>query len=173
MKNLFDDVIASVRSTCHEIEAHFTKTDADWVPVANLYSEAQRKVHVVALSFQNDADKDATAYALASAVPKFDVDVVAFVMSSWMVTVSSDSISTEDARKIKASRHPDRREILLTCVVSADREYSAYAPIIREENKPPRLGEWQEMGHAFESRIIDPVQAAMVAHKRKGARTDA
>ena len=161
---LFDSVAVTARSMTTE---HFTDPDDDWEPILFVEGKTGTGMTPLGQFMRNDGSKDMLAEVVIPAVvEQFQATTVVMVLSTWTASVASKE-ELEPIRYVPPSQRPDRREQLL--IIEYTREgvtRQAFAEIIRHENSPPTLGDWDEqiMDKAvLEGRFVEPIVKAMKA----------
>ena len=159
--SLFD----SVAATAAQMPAvAFTEPDDDWVPVLFMEdSEGNQATMPIEMFMQNEQTKNLlTDMIIPAAIKNFKARTVVMVLSVWRSTLPPD-VDWQD--RPTPSEDLDRREEVMIIEYTAEGvTRSAMAEIIRHENAPPTLAEWDDMGEASlsqEGRFVGPIVAAM------------
>ena len=117
----------------------FTEPDDDWAPV--LFAQ-DGKGELTVVGFPVLDDRDATVAILRTTLHKVGAVRYALVLSSWAAT--SDYVPP--------SENPERREVLTLLLSDPETDDFYLAPILRREDAPPRLGEWERLS-VYEGRF--------------------
>lgn len=160
--DLFDQVAITAASLP---KAVFTKPDDDWVPIAFLEGPEGQATFPIADFMDNDRSKDLLAeFILPQAISKFRAHTVVMVLSAWQGRNIPKGVDWQD--RPRPSEDPERKEILI--LVEYKREgvtRHTVADIIRHEDSPPTLGEWDNWGDdaklGADGRFVGPIVAAM------------
>lgn len=143
----------------------FTEPDDDWEPMLLMETEDEEMgMAPLGPLMTDEMHKDVLAnYVLPEAIRAFRPRVIIMVMSTWTSLIASEHMGTD--KHIPPSKQPDRSERLL--LLEFTREgigRQGWAQIVRHEDKPPTLGEWDDFpADAFGGRFVDPILAAMKA----------
>jgi hypothetical protein len=143
----------------------FTKPDDDWVPIAFLEGPEGQATFPLADFMENDRAKDLlTEYILPQAITKFRAHTVVIVLSAWQGRTLEPGTDWQD--RPRPSEDPERKEILMLIEYTRDGiQRNTVAEIIRYEDSPPTLGEWESWGDdttlGSDGRFVGPIVAAM------------
>lgn len=139
-----EGLVEHVRKTSREICEEFTEPDDDWVPV--IFTISGDQFSLIHFDIADERTKSKLfGHVIPLAVKKAlsPVDVVAFVVSAWTL---------EDEAELKALReqggeikdHPNRTEALMLYAMDRAGEAQMWtAKILRDDEHPPGLGEWE------------------------------
>lgn len=156
---LFDDV---AKTAAGMSEAIFTEPDDDWTPVVFMENaEGTRATMPIEQFMENDQMKDMlTELIIPQTIQKFGATRVVMVLSVW----SSKLPKGVDWRdRPRPSEALDRTEALIVSEYTTEgiTRWSS-AEIIRHEDSPPTLGEWDESPiDGFEGRFVNPIVDAL------------
>jgi hypothetical protein len=169
--SFFDGVALMAVSMSENV---FTKPDDDWAPM--MFLQGTHDGHPVSpivplhTFMHNDTQKDFLAEIVLPAVIKeFKADIVILLFSVWMAKEPEGAAGYMvhgQGEFIQPSARPDRIEaITLAEYTSAGVTRYASAQIIRHEDKPPTLDEWEthaiDSGANYTGRFVEPIVAAM------------
>lgn len=128
-------------------DATFTSPDDDWSAVMILNVEHQDKPIVVEFDsayMQNEVTLDELAERMRNMILMTQAVSVAIVLSAWMVSLTDEDLQGDEEIP-PPSEHENRVEKLIVQVMDAS-HYEAYsAPILRDDEQPPGLGEWERL----------------------------
>ncbi len=148
----------------------FHTPDEDWDPVL-LAEDASGRVSIVGIDprhLSSEEAKDVLAYqVLPGLIRRLDAQALVLVHSAWVVERPS-----RDDLKGRVREQPDRREWLMVQVVDLLHHEVWHAPISRDGQGGPTLGEWEsERGVKAAGRFWDPLRIALAENfARKMAR---
>ena len=159
--DLFDWVAMTAAQMPTEV---FTKPDDDWVPIAFLMGPDGQATFPIAEFMDNDRTKDLLAeFILPQVIKKFRAHTLVMVMSAWQGRTIPKGVDWQD--RPRPSEDPERTEILMLIEYKAEGvTRQTVANIIRHEDSPPTLGEWDDWGGATlgsDGRFIGPIVNAM------------
>lgn len=130
-----------MRNQIERVGQSFTQPDDDWISI--LHIETGDRDHMIVgidgEAFANDFTKDQLAYFLQETITETQAIHYGLLINTW--TVVTDDL--ESGLAYRPSEHPERFETLV--VMLADRHHDEMwtAKIIRHENAPPTLTEWE------------------------------
>jgi hypothetical protein len=127
------DLVAFLKEGARQVQLGFDNPEDDWLPVMAVQSPAGVGLIMVHIS----DDKDATAERLTRMLRSQGVTEAVLLASSW--TVERDQPALDGP----VSEQPDRKEVLVLTQVTTDSADMFMAEIIRHEDSPPTLGEWE------------------------------
>ena len=161
--NLFQHV-AMIAST--EMPGFFTEPEDDWEPIAFLELEEGNAIPALPMGMymQSVQGKELLArMILPMAIDHFGAKRIVLLLSVWMAQGYSKE-EIESGEYMAPSKHPERTEHIQLLELTADGvQRHSMAQIIRHEDSPPTLGEWDDLEELenFEGRFIDPLVAAL------------
>jgi hypothetical protein len=128
-----DDFGEWIRSGVEQVRRKFTEPDAEWETLAFVERmDGERSVYPV----YGDPNTELADALLAIVAEESGAQRVGFVFAAWKVTdhLEADSVA-EDPRRVE-----------IVCVYIIGRESVEYrsAPVYRDGEQPPALGEWSE-----------------------------
>lgn len=142
----------------------FTEPDDDWEPVAFLEGEEGRMMIPLGSMMGDEQAKDLlTSLLLPHVIKKTKARSLVMVLSIWQSKRSAKILNEED-KYIPPSQCQDRTEhVMVTEYTAEGVQRKAFAQIHRHEDKPPTLGEWEQMDDATEysGRFVDPLVKAL------------
>lgn len=126
-------------------EEIFTKPDDDWTPVAFLETPDGQVTMPLAPYMGSPQEKDVlSGMLLPAAITEMKASRLVMVLSVWVGKAKSkEEFESEDF--VPPSQQPERVEKVM--IMEYTREgitRSTSALIIRHENAPPTLGEWED-----------------------------
>jgi hypothetical protein len=145
-------------------DAVFTEPDDDWTPVAFLETKAGLTTVPLAPYMGSPREKDILAdLLLPTLIRDSQATRVVMILSVWVGTAASQE-EMDSPDWLPPSQQPDRTEKVLLIEYTRDgvgRQSSAR--IIRHDDSPPTLGEWEEpMGQLrMEGRFVGPIVNAL------------
>lgn len=146
----------------------FTKPDDDWTPAAFLQDDDGNVSGPIGLAefMESQHSKDMLAEtALPLVIRMFAARSIVMVLSIWSARIPKEEATEYLAGAYVApSERPDREEKLMLIELKAEGvTRHSFAPIIRHEDAPPTLGEWEEIEGVdrFAGRFVDPLVAAL------------
>lgn len=154
----------------------FDEPDDDWVPVVFAYNPAVSKIETISPTEMLDTPRGKDFFAdiaLPVMLTGSGALYAAFLSSAW--TVSLENLPVVEARALAeqlsrtgVSNHPDRREILMVQVATAERCENWHAQIVRRTDGPPQLGDWHRQEGQSEGRFANAVQRALQYERPRG-----
>jgi hypothetical protein len=159
--DLYEHVATIARSLP---EVQFTKPDDDWLPVA--FSDngtGEQAIFPMHEHMGDENEKNLLANVILPAFIKGTrARTLVVVLSVWSAEVASPE-ELEPIRYVPASQRENREERLLIMEYTAEGiQRQAWARIIRHEDRPPELDEWEEMeAKSYGGRFVDPVVDAL------------
>lgn len=157
--SMFDTVAVIAQSMPKEL---FTQPDDDWTPIAFLQGKDEQVTFPLGEFMEDDRSKDILAHLiLPGAIKHLKATSMVTVMSIWQSKTSAESLATE---YIPPSQCEDRTEhVMITEYTAEGVQRQAFAQILRHEDKPPTLDEWQQMDDAigFSGRFVEPIVKAL------------
>lgn len=147
----------------------FTKPDDDWSPMA--FFEGAKGEGIIPLDQSNlmadDKGKDVlTEILLPNVIEEMRITRIVFILSVWMSPESNRELA-ESGEYIPPSQRADRREaVFMTEMRHGGVSRQSMAYIVRYADRPPELGEWEELGGGgtpigYTGRFVDPIVAAL------------
>jgi hypothetical protein len=131
------DAIESIAET-------FEEPDADWLPTM-LVMTREETFNLVGIDPEFMASPTTKAILAEQVIPgvlrEQNAIAAAFVSSAWMGTYDNTKMGIGD-KHLRPSQQPDRQEVVMLTLATALEAKSLTAPIIRHEDGPPTLGEW-------------------------------
>jgi hypothetical protein len=124
----------------------------DIIPV--LLTHGKRGLGITALTMPDDAAKEKVAQLMIASIAFAEATECVFICTAWM--------GPPNEMDVPPSQHPDRMErVILVHQQSTDKCNLYAAPVIRHDNRPPDLGQWEEMGGAMGGRFGDAIEYGM------------
>lgn len=150
-----DLLLGMMKNGARDIRETFTSPDADWDPVAFLLLPDDT-VTIMGLDpkfLTNDLTKDALVAVICHRITELEPGAVGMIFSTWTVR------DLKEKPEIQPKDHPERREELLLVLVEPDNVQAVTAPIYRDGEQPPALGQWDEedTGAVHTGRFINPI----------------
>lgn len=136
-----------VQFMVRDVGQGFTEPNEDWMPVVITVDEkAKMGVAGVPDFFENSQTKEMFAQVvLPNLLKRFEANRYALVTSAWILRIKTDEWE-EQTKNIKKSlsEHPDHEECVMLCISDKDGDEFYSAPILRDGEQPPVLGEWEK-----------------------------
>jgi hypothetical protein len=159
-----DTILLMVRDTGKT----FQKPDEDWIPVAFLMTPKGMVVVALMDLFRDNAAKDQIAPALTSLFREQKPSMAAMVTSAWMRRLDHADplldLHMQMSSAFGIRDHPERTEVLMVEVADAAGKDEIWsAGIVRSEDKPPVLAEWQQWPGEATGRVAGVLQRAFEA----------
>jgi hypothetical protein len=126
-----------------------------WQPAAFLFGPTDVVVKISGQAFSSEDRKDQLAVELVKLIVEEQTDAVVMLQEAW-VAERDDPTDLSPAKT-----DPSRVDSLVVTVMRAHERTGSIAPIQREPNQPPRLGEWKDSGSEIDGRFVDPLVAAL------------
>lgn len=168
----FNEFVENVKEMVRSVGSQFTKIDDDWVPIMILDGkdeDGESKTILVGLDpafFASDSAKGRLADEVMPKVIKdYNASNAAFICSAWMsaqpIDANIDAIMAGEEEYVPPSKDPNRIEIVQLTAVSGDAALSSIAPIYRDGEQPPGLGEWDDADELSSAgRFVDALRKA-------------
>lgn len=160
--DLFDQVAYTAAAMPEKL---FTKPDDDWVPIAFMEGPEGQATFPIADFMDNDHSKDLlTEFILPQVIKEFRAHTLVMIISAWQGRNLEPG--TDPMDRPRPSEDPERKEILMLIEYTREGvQRHTVADIIRHEDSPPTLGEWDDWGDdahlGSEGRFVGPIVAAM------------
>lgn len=158
--DLYDHVAWTAASMPEKL---FTEPDDDWTPVLFMEdADGQRMTVPIEQFMANDQMKDQLAnHIIPFVIGKFSAKVAVMVLSVWRGSPIPLGVDPDD--RPRPSEDVNRSEaVMIIEYTSAGVTRSSMAQIIRHEDAPPTLGEWQDdFGQSSDGRFVGPIVKAM------------
>jgi hypothetical protein len=92
------------------------------------------KVGLVQLDqfMSTEMGKSIVAELMQDVIREDGIDVVVMVTEAWLATLPTDSVSREEALKIRPSERPDKEEVVLLNILTKTDQYIGSSKIVRE-----------------------------------------
>jgi hypothetical protein len=157
--DLFDHVAVTAERMAKDT---FTEPDDDWTPIVFLEDATGTWAMMPIEEFmQNDRTKDMLVeLIIPETIKRFEAKVVVMILSVWHSKIPK-GVDWQD--RPMPSEDPNRSEALVLTEYTAEgvKRYSM-AEIIRHEDSPPTLGEWENTDATdYEGRFVQPIVKAM------------
>jgi hypothetical protein len=150
MLDSIDDVGAFLRARAETIGEQFKDPDDDWSPLMFVISDEMSALVGVEIPEEPQVKRILFRDAIPRIVKKQlrgKVKVAAFVSSSWKLEGDTPEHKEwlEDEERGPIKDHPDRKEALTIYLMDEKGETQMWvAPILRDEEQPPVLDEWEK-----------------------------
>lgn len=144
----------------------FTEPDDDWTPVMFMEcKDGGRQIIPLEQFMADDNTKSILAnLIMPAAISHFQATKVVLVLSVWTAQVASAE-ELEPIRYVPPSQRENREEMLLLLEYTKDGvTRQSMAPIVRHEDAPPTLDDWDDLEAApagYEGRFIQPIVDAL------------
>lgn len=172
-------MLVDVQDSVEGLGKDFSEPDDDWVPVGFGLSAdgTSTMVGIDPQFFSSDHSKDLLVEKLRALIIAEQILVFAMVVSTWQ---SRYHIET-DERRPPAGWHPEvspdvmprddpnRREAVVVAITDADGTTVSSAEIIRFEDAPPALKDWEQFdteGAGSTGRFVEPFRDAIQIVRR-------
>ncbi len=154
----YREFVDFAKDSVWNIATTFEKPDDDWEPVALLEDENGQTI--IAALMMDKADYPAAVSIMAK---QTKATKVALVTSAWGLMFDSKEAAeawNDDPDALMPSQHPDGFEQVVISVYDAERVEAWSAKILRDDEQPPTLAEW-EWGSEPDGRMVGPIREAM------------
>lgn len=166
-----EEIGQQLMTAVEEIGKDFEHADDDWLPVAHLYGPDGPMIMVIDPQWmQSEKTKNALLHeVLAPAIVRSGAKEAALVLAVWAIKLSKDNHNPEEFRKqveeaqrVGISANKFRKEMVIVEVMN-ESDYRIWsADIVRHDDSPPTVGEWEEWeGTKVAGRFAEPLQAAL------------
>lgn len=146
------DFLVHAKASARDALNTLDTPDEDIIPV--LLTHGKRGLGITALMMPDDEAKEKIAQMMIASIAFAEATEVIFICTAWM--------GPPNALDVPPSQHPDRMErVILVHQQSTDKCDLYAAPVIRHDNRPPDLGQWEEMGGAMGGRFGDAIESGM------------
>jgi hypothetical protein len=157
--DLFDHVAVTAGRLAKDV---FTEPDDDWTPIMFMEcADGSWATMPIEQFMQDNQSKDVLAeLIIPQTIKKLEAKIVVMVLSVWHTKLPK-GVDWQD--RPAPSESLDREEALVVTEYRAEgvTRYSM-AEIIRHDDSPPTLGEWENAdATGYEGRFVDPIVAAM------------
>lgn len=160
----FDLALEKYKEAAKEVGRNFTKADDDWYPVLIIHSGAKEENDIFPLQMADDDDKMLlTRVIIPLLIKTSGAKFAALVLSFWASEHPMPDVIPErwDDLPFRPSEDPNRSEVLQIMAASADRTEIWTAKILRDDEHPPGLSEWEQYDQ-------DQVSGLFIEALRKG-----
>jgi len=133
------------------VAATFDNPRDHWKPYALLFggeTHGGLLAKIPESAFDDEGRKDAVAVSLAELIIRKQASVIITVQEAWVA---------------EADQPNNRVDSLTITVLAANHRMGSIAPIKREPDQTPRLGEWTDSETVLRGRFIDLLVAALRA----------
>ena len=158
--DLYDHVAYTAASISEKL---FTEPDDDWTPVLFMEdADGQRMTMPIEQFMVNEQTKDLLAnFIIPEVIGKFSATIAVMVLSVWRGSPIPKGVDPDD--RPRPSEDVNRTEaVMIIEYTAAGVTRSSMATIVRHEDSPPTLDEWQDdFGQSEDGRFVTPIVRAM------------
>lgn len=149
------DFVVHAKTSARDALNTLEQPDEDILPV--LLTRGKRGLGITGLVMPDDEAKENVAQLMIASLAFAEATECVFICTAWM--------GPPNVEDIPPSQHPERMERVILVHQTADNCDLYAAPVIRHDNRPPDLGQWEEMGGAMGGRFGDAIEYGMkLAH---------
>ncbi|HWJ47182.1 MAG TPA: hypothetical protein VNS62_05990 [Candidatus Udaeobacter sp.] len=76
--------------------------------------------------------KDFIKFLMVDTIKQEEIDIVIMIAEAWLAILPADSITQEEAHRVKVSERPDKQEILMLNIMTKTHQYLGTSKIVRE-----------------------------------------
>lgn len=163
MTEVLDELVDGLKAGAENNAESFDAPDDDWLATAMIRDSARDQVYVLGLIFEGQQEKEAMVEGIRRFIREKRADACAVILSAWIATLSkeqADEIERRGGDYPRASKSPLREERLV--IIGRERggvNRCEFARILRNEDAPPTLGEWEGFEDAGQGLFADLLEA--------------
>jgi len=163
--------VQAMKDVVKSIENDFTKPDDDWDGMMVMLGESS--FDLLPLRFRNEWEKEIWANTIIPLVIAESKPImVGQVQSAWVVEAKAKPGATPENAKsykdiigVQPSQHPDRQEVVILAMITAEQYQIWTAKIVRFKDRPPKLNPWRLWPTKGDVKIsgqfFEPIQKAL------------
>jgi hypothetical protein len=145
-------LVQHARMAARDAVNALTRPEQDILPMLMTYGK--RGLGIAGIEMPDDDGRDRVAKMMVATVAFTEAAEVAFVSTAWMSNSESVGVRPRD--------DPQRVEKVVLVHWSGGGVSTMYAAdVIRHDNRPPDLGQWEEMGGEMGGRFGDAVELGL------------